>query len=359
MAAFVAILVSTAFLAGIVWLIVRANRKVRAQAGAAGQMLTEISTLLAPQGKSGGYGTHTLRFAERDFAFSASPASRNSPALVRLSLPLDVRFAGAKAQHGAYRDTARRRVAGKLGASLRKETNIDRFGKTLRLNAEHDTQDAEFDRAVYIESDASHEDLDALLSDATTRTAVQQILGLGFTRIELFRGQASVQAVVVGPTPESIPKIPLVAERLAQIADNLPAFDNNPVGGTVALRTTLAAGLGILGAFASFVFAAVAAGSYQIIAPGAYGICVAIGLALWLVTSAVSFAVFRGKSDALRAFAFVFFSQLGGMPALAIGTAATLNAKLDTSPEMHHDAPIVRRWVTTSKNSKKIGRAHV
>src|SRR5207253_2532663 len=55
---------------------------------------------------------------------------------------------------------------------FRRERGLDRFGKTVGLNRELQTGNAEFDAAVYIESDASAEAVKPFLDQPQLRAAV-------------------------------------------------------------------------------------------------------------------------------------------------------------------------------------------
>lgn len=348
--AFIGMLVATLFVGGIIWLVVRVVRKGREQVATAGGVSAELAKLVG--NAQGLYQPSEAVIGNRTVRIQLLPGGKNSPPTLRVALPIDVRTVGAKVEHGVYRDTARRRVMGKLAVLFRPEKPIDRFGKSLGLNVEHDTGDSAFDGEVYIESDADAADLEALLADTSTRQAVHQILGLGFGSVELFRGASTVQASVIRPTPQHVASAEQIVERLGVIADNLPAFDAAPVGRATPLRTAIAGAVGVLGGFGVFVFAVLAATTWRVIVPGAMVRCGLLGLGGWLVVSALAFVLVRGKSDALRTFSIVFFSALFGMPALGVGTGATLNGVLDAGAATSHDARVTRRWVTTSKNSR-------
>lgn len=348
--AFIGMLVVLLFFGGMIWLVVRVIRKGREQVAAAGNVNAELAKLVG--NAQGLYQPNQAVIGNRTVSIQLLPGGKNSPPTLRVALPIDVRTVGARVEHGVYRDTARRRVAGQLPVLFRAEKPIDRFGKRIGLNVEHDTGDSAFDSEVYIESDASSADLEALLADTSTRQAVHQILGLGFGSVELFRGAATVQTSVLRPTPQHVASAEQIVERLAVIADNLPAFDAAPVGRATPLRTAIAGIGGMLGGFGAFVFAALAATSWRVIVPGAMLRCGLLGLGGWVLVSAAAFFLLRGKSDALRTFSFVFFSALLGMPALGVGTGATLNGVLDTGAATSHDARVTRRWITTSKNNR-------
>jgi len=340
------------FTGGIVALVIYARRQNKRSFGVAGPVNEQLTALFGEPTRYGAYGARDLKVGERTAKIVLIPGGKNSPPTLRVILPVEIRTAGAKVEHGAYRETARRRVKGQLPVLFRKETSKDRFGKSIGLNVEHHTQDTAFDDEVYIEGDASTEDLDALLSDATTRQAIHQILGMGYTSVELFRGAESVQASVTRPTAEVIEKTVEAANRLALIAENLPAFDSSPVGRAVPLRPALAATIGMVGGFGAFVFAVLSATRFNIVVPGAVLNLVLLGLGIWVPFCLLFFFLLRGRSDALRTFSFIFFSALFGIPSLVVGAGATWNGYLDTGVATSHDARITRRWITTSKNNK-------
>ncbi len=345
------ILFALAFVGGIVWVLVYAVRKGREQVTAPGTAHPELAKLLGTPPDRPLYGKHDVVMGDRTVSIHLVAGGKNTPPMLRVVLPIDIHTVGAKAEQGVYRDTARRRVHGQLAVTFRKERPIDGFGKRIGLNVEHETGDSAFDSEVYIESDAATADLEALLADTASRQAVHQILGLGYLRVELFRGTPAVSAMLQSPSGPNVATIPQLAERLAVIADNLPAFDGSPVGRAVPLRAAIASIVGVLGGFGAFVFAALGATHWRVIAPGAMVECGLLGLAGWLAVSVVAFFLLRGKSDALRTFSVVLFSGLFGLPALGVGTGATLNGKLDTAPPTAHDARITKRYTTTSKNN--------
>lgn len=346
------VLLAVLFTGGIVALVIYARRQNKRSFGVAGPVNEQLTQLFGEPTRFGVYGARELQVGQHAAKLVFVPGGKNSPPTLRVILPIEIRTAGAKVEHGAYRDTARRRVKGQLPVLFRKEVPRDRFGKRIGLNLEHHTQDTAFDDEVYIESDASTDDLDALLSDTTTRQAIHQILGMGYTNVELFRGTATVQASVMRPTAEVIARTTEAAQRLALIAENLPAFDGSPVGRAVPLRPAIAATIGMLGGFGAFVFGILAATKFNIIVPGVVLNLVLLGLGIWVPLCVLFFFLLRGKSDALRTFSFVFFSALFALPSLTVGAGATWNGYLDTGVATPHDARITRRWITTSKNNK-------
>jgi hypothetical protein len=336
----------------LVWLGLRTARAAKKQVAAAQSLGAELAAVLGNPGKAPAYGETERRFGDRAFRLRYSAGGKNTPASLRLTLPIEPHVTGSRGERGAYRETGRRRVAGKLSVLLRRETSLDRFGKRIGLNREHQTGDQAFDRDIYIESDASTEDLATLLEDGATRAAVQQILGAGFQSVALFAGASSLEAALSPITSASLAQMESVAGKLAQIADNLPGFDRDPVGRDASVRTAIAILAGIVSAFAFVIFAALAIGQHPLVHDGPIGKCFAIGLAGWLLVCAATFFVVRGKSDALRAFLSVFFTQVFAVPALVVGLGAGLNGWLDDGAPTVHEARVLAQWITTSKNNK-------
>ncbi|MFO0591651.1 MAG: hypothetical protein U0441_29160 [Polyangiaceae bacterium] len=299
------------------------------------------------------YTPQEITVGERRVKVQMFGGGKNGPPMLRVMLPVDPLVSGAAARRdqGVYRDTAKRRVTGELPVLFRKEKPLDAFGKRIGLNVEHQTGDAAFDAEVYIESDATTADLEALLSDTTTRQAVHQLLGGRAMSVELFRGASDVRLTMMRPTAADAENIAPLVERLAVIAENLPSFERSPVGRAAPLRTTVAAIVGMGGAMGALVFGAVSATRWEILTAGVLGKCVLAGFVAWAVLSVIAFVTMRGKSDALRAYGFVLFGGLVVYPAIGAGLGSMANATLDEGPATVHVAPITRRYTTTSKNN--------
>lgn len=351
----VRVIVSSLIMLGVVggliafirWVVKQSKKSV-----VSGPLNDELTKLFGEPSKWGIYGAREILHGGIKGSVVLVPGGKNSPPTLRLDLPIEVRVAGAKIEHGAYRETARRRVFGKLPILFRKETSTDRFGKRIGLNVETETGDAVFDDEVYVETDARRDDVEALLSDATTRQAILQLLRMGVTSVEMFRGASSLRAQAVRPTAEVVRSTPKIVELLGVIADNLPAFESSPAGRSGPLGPAIVAVASMLGAFLAFVFGMLAGSKFQILQPGAVLSCVGVGLGVWVAACVLTFVLVRGRSDALRTFAFVFFSGVFAFPSATVGVAATANALLDQSKVTSHEVRIRRRWITTSKNNK-------
>ena len=339
---------------GIIWFvmwIVGLTKKKAPQTP--GGLYQDLGRALGVANPSAMYVPQEIVIGERRVKVQLFGGGKNSPPMLRVMLPIDppVSGAGAKREQGVYRDTAKRRVTGQLPVLFRKEKSIDGFGKRIGLNVEHQTGDAAFDAEVYIESDATSADLEALLSDTSTRQAVHQLLGEGLISVELFRGASEVRFTLQRPSVDVAKSLPRLVDRLGTIADNLPSFERSPVGRAAPLRTSLAVVGGMAGAMGALVFGVTSSLRWEIITANAILKCVGGGLVAWVALSVVAFVTMRGKSDALRAFGFVFFGGLVAYPAIGAGLGSMLNATLDEGAAVVHVAPIARRYTTTSKNN--------
>jgi len=68
---------------------------------------------------------------------------------------------------------------------LRRETRRDRFGKWLKINGEVQTGDPDFDREIYVDSDADAEDVQRTLASGAVRWGARRLIAMGFDWVTL------------------------------------------------------------------------------------------------------------------------------------------------------------------------------
>ena len=128
-----------------------------------------------------------------------------------------------------YRSQAQpRAIDGRPHLRLRRETWRDRLSKGLRIGRELRTGDAEFDREVYVDSDAPDEDIHAILGDRRIRDAARLSLARGFSEVEIGGKRNHLAAWSRSPRPEHLVPgtISALSDALAAAAPCLPHFSS-------------------------------------------------------------------------------------------------------------------------------------
>lgn len=96
-------------------------------------------------------------------------------------------------------------VVGRTAIAMHLETWRDRLGKLLRINREVQTGDDAFDHRVYLESDATDQDIRAVLADGRTRAGILHLLDLGFSLVRINgRDDATLAAVKLWPDADQL-----------------------------------------------------------------------------------------------------------------------------------------------------------
>jgi hypothetical protein len=186
-------------------------------------------------------------------------------------------FAGydtfAKREHadgregGSYRQTAVPRALSAtrpMNITLRPEAYGDREAKAQGLNREHQTGDADFDNAVYIDSPTTdHEVLQAVLGEEA-RTAVRDLFALGLRRITIDDTKRDVEAYLneFATAKERPGRADLMVDAFSRLVSSMPPVRDS--GGVHApapfgcLMVTGGAFAGILGIAAIPLFLGIA-----------------------------------------------------------------------------------------------------
>jgi hypothetical protein len=233
---------------------------------------------------------------------------------------------------------------------LRPENKRDIWGKRLRLNREVQTGDAAFDEAVYIESDATDDEVAAMLSSPRLREAVLALLSLGCSDVGL-----NYESQHVAAGWRQVERLDTFAgavvdralEQIAVIQDELPGF------ASVAYDTSSPRGTGFIvvaGIMASMGFLPATWGSvtYQPLGSKALvGIVVLVATPLFILAC---WLYVRRSSAALRALVWTAGLSILGVPLTSGGTTLALNGMLD-SKRYEQRVTVIKRWISKSDDS--------
>ena len=244
-----------------------------------------------------------------------------------------------------YRSPPERRpIAGRPHLRLRCETWIDRIARGLHLNRELQTGDTEFDREVYVDSDAPDEDVHAILGDKRVRDAARLALACGFSEVEIGGKRNHLAAWARSPRSEHlVPEtISAVSDALAAAAPCLPRFISARIRRTP--RAKQAELIVVLVGMATVFLLVIAFYTFRL--PAAIGgspIDEAVYHAGWiggavaaLLFSAIAAWLVRGTSHSLGTALFCGGFLLVGIPINARTFVVLSNSLLDRStPTVH------------------------
>lgn len=285
---------------------------------------------------------HEVRRGERGFFLTYTPKSKHAPVSLSVSLPPPLAMPSLSAPAGAASPVL-----------LRAEKRSDRFGKALGINRETQTGDAEFDHAVYVETDAPDRVVKALLGDPEVRRLVLEWHRAGWAEVRFFAGPGEwvrVQAPSPSEAMFEAATVEQVLGQLERIAPKLPTPDALPHHRKPS-RGKWAIGLSVTLSFVGWVLPLASVNLWPTLENGPIVASALVGVALWLVLVPVSGLWLRGRSDSLRTLAFSLGWLCFGLPPLAVGVLTGANALLDSSPGHEHVVEVTDLWRTTGKNT--------
>ena len=321
---------SLLLLGGTVLLVVWAVRRAKKQATVGAPHLAAIGTFSGAAGalshnhpgeaiNTGGTRwrfTHAGRAAEARVTY---PNKNVQQALLAVELR-PASGVGAQGKGGAFRGEARPVIPYLPSLMLRSETALDRTGKQLGLNRELQTGDPNFDEAVYVESNASDEELQTVLASPRLRQAVMTLLYAKAKRIELNWAKDPLAVAWVTPfegDPFAGPGFEQNLETINIIAAELPELASVERVAQHARGFWLAA-LTTLGAVAGIVLTSVGEKAYHPIGWSLESAAFAIAAAVFVPLMIISWLRMRGQSAGLRMVIWMFFAALVALPLLAI-----------------------------------------
>lgn len=275
----------------------------------------------------------------RSFTVKYTPKSKSTPPLMRITASVD--------------ETSKPNVFGEGRAYverrpylvMRREAASDRFGKRHGLNREIAVGDAEFDAAVYLESNSADANVRRTLADTTLRKAVRELLDGGARKVVLGPKGLCAECTIPAGRPPGF-GIEETMARLGNIAAALPLYQAGQADKPrwlyeSALTTiTIAAVIGfvVLGVPAPLDSTAKAAGF-------------STGLALCVAVMLAGIKLLRGRSDSLSRISSLLITVLIVLPWGSYEGFCWVNQKLDKSPGIGYPSKIVRTWTTTRKGS--------
>jgi hypothetical protein len=347
--ALVALLVVGGFIAGIILLIRHSARKQQTNAEDARARVAAIGTSLGGQATSAGFelnldGCHV----------SASLTYyKGTPTGFSLSTKVDSDTRDPVESTGAYRDAPARVVQGRPHLTVRRESRMDRLGKSLRINREVQTGDALFDDAVYIESDAADADVIAVLGEDRARRAVVALLDLGFKQIgindlgdTLTAGYQTSNFAAVDPV-----RLRPAAEHLRAIARSLPRFSGPVVRPSFWDRATFAVTGSIVFAIGALIALLSFKSAYPPITADASGTGMLVGLAAWIVALPILVLLLRGRATSFRMLIICASVLLAGLPMSAVASTIGMNGALDDARPVAHPTHVLGTRTVRGKNS--------
>jgi hypothetical protein len=240
---------------------------------------------------------------------------------------------------------------------LRRETWFERLGKRLRVNRELQLGDAEFDRDVYVYSDASDDSIRRSL-DAPARMVVREIVLHGGTAyvepkrvallvpVGLFGARTDVEAMLTATA--------MLCDAVAASAQD--AHGPYGRGGAPAVprkkAPRVARGVACAAFFALIVFGLFVLSGL----PPTYGaiawVGAACGAAAWALTTVALGALFRGRSSSLGTVLLASFPFVVWLP-FGVQTLRFYNAAADHAEARTY--PGVARHVTHQKGPPTVG----
>ncbi len=353
---------SVATVVGLVWLlrVIRRSQRFDAWKNKVKQQLEsptqfhqrmdELGQRNVRKGKSK-YGAQswTLEWKERLFAGHFVPGGEG-PSSCKLTTELEAtgtHDGGSpfrSPHHGPVLDTLPHVV-------FRKESKRDRFGKRLGLNREVQTGDERFDSLVYVESNASDEDVTAIVSIPEVRESILDLLELGCSFVGLNHQRHSIILHWFDTkkgNPMSSSGLEHLLDDVHALAGRLPPFSR------LGRPRKLPRGAGILIAnallFALMIPIVLIGRQYPPIGDGPGPIGTLVAAVAFVAVIIPTWLRVRGRATGLR---FLFWNglvMLVGYPLLAIFALYIVNGAF-TESMREQTSTVVRKWSTTSDNS--------
>ncbi len=298
-----------------------------------------------------------VRFVRDQRHFSAVwlPPGKSTPPKVHFTTPAGplahplVTKSHSAASGGPFRGESRPRIESPAPLTLRSEKELDRTGKRLGLNREIQTGDAEFDKTVYLETEAPDALVLAALSDPMTRAGVMKCIALGASEIVLEQ-TGNLRLTLPLPSEDLITPSHITAllDTLGAAAEAIP-----PLQGEGRHRSSVSVipTVAVLGALAAWPLFYLVDWLWKPIRSDLYWTAFFGGLLLWLVSIPILARILRGRSTSLRDLATSVIALAFGFPLGGADLLLTLNAVLDGSPPEEHATQVSHRRRRTGKNS--------
>jgi hypothetical protein len=252
-------------------------------------------------------------------------------------------------EQGPFRAAPNARIPSPAPLTMRKETRLDRTGKSLRINRETQTGDAAFDERVYLESDAPDSAVLAALVDPTLRASVMKCLDLGAASVTLdLEGNLTISRPLPQADLLGVDKLTPLIDALGAAAEAIPPLVAVRQARPFAAKVMIAA---VVSAVVSVPLFFLCNALWETVGVDLYTSCAIVGFLLWFLALPILILVQRGRSDSLRMIVTSAISLLFSLPVTGTDLALTLNGLFDTSPPVTHEQRVLSRRATSGKNT--------
>lgn len=237
--------------------------------------------------------------------------------------------------------------------AVKPETKFDRFFKKLGVNVEIDTHDPAFDETFYITSDTIPFTC-RFLEKSENRNSIRELFSLGFNQLK-HDGKTLIATWQNFPRRTRM-ETATMEKAVAQMAvpvHNLPKITTYETEESSAwkLRRLFAFALPILLTVTGIVAAILSFTTYKPLDPGKMFVnSLQYSLPLFVLFTWFSIHLLKGRSSSHRELIAVFFIALFGFPVAGFGYTGYLNGSLDDNPPAVHDALVVNKYYSKSKN---------
>ncbi len=250
---------------------------------------------------------------------------------------------------GPFRGAARPRITSPAPLILRLETQIDRTGKSLRINRETQTGDAVFDERIYVESEASDALVLAALAAPITRASVMACLDHGCTSLTL-DDAGNLGAELPLPREDLLAPdgLTTLLDTLGAAAEAIPPLQGSSHDRTLA---GVLPGFALLGTFLSWPLFYLADWLWEPIDHDLYSTAALGGVALWIISLPFLVWILRGRSVSLRDLVICVVALAIGLPLGGTDLLLFVNGALDTSTPVVYETQVMSLRRTSGKNS--------
>jgi hypothetical protein len=249
-----------------------------------------------------------------------------------------------------------------LGPSLpriyvRPEIAVDRAGKTVGLNREVQTGDADFDAGVYLETDESEATVQRALGAPAMRAALRAALTGGYPYVRLGPGMVAVRLgykLSGAPTPEELER---ALQAIAPVAASAPAIDPAEIRPVGRMRGDLAAAATVVAFMVAMVLGFAAPVGYadywSPLRDADQRAGVVVTVVAWLALFPISWIWMRGHSRSFRNFLVTVLLSAVPLVLLGSGLIYLANAALDRGPSTARETAITWRSATSGRRSSR------
>jgi hypothetical protein len=315
----------------IVWMVRRSRRVAMAQESVASSFHASLAQLGARQEIAEGHARWTFSHGGRRLEARVRPQSK-APPIYSLAAIVEPVPGAAGAPFRSLPGTPLSRLP---PLALRPERTRDRLGKVLGLNREVQTGDPGFDASVYIETEATDEEVERVLASPVVREAVLGLLARGAARVAF----ADRHGAVVADWSGSVETDPFArgglddaARRLAALAEALPAVAaiGSPPAWPRGARWIIATIVALVAGIAAMV-----AGQklYQPFDSSLDTRAAMLGVVIASGVTLAAFLALRQTSTALRMISWTLVISMFAFPVLCAGLAELANGALDEPPQ--------------------------